>query len=369
MDKLNEFFDFIKSIKMSQVINWLIALAIIIAFCLVSSIISYGIVKLFFRKYEKEEIKKSNIYKTLKIFLKILGIYVASKVIELQQFQDEFIDKCFFVVVIWTLARLISSVFEERQILLEKLNKSAHVNNTLFTTVVSKVVKIVLYIIALYITLKEFGYDISGLATGLGLTGAVVALAAQDFIKQIISGLAIFTDKPFEIGDWVEIGEISGNVEDITIKSTRIRTIEDTIVIVPNDLVTSSNVINWQKIKKRVFRANIKLALETDESTVEKVLNRIRFILKYNEDIIAESISVQLGKIEEDALNIEIYLETTVTKYSEYRDFYNKINLTILNILESQGVELAYPGRNIYLKDSEKLKKSTTKTKPAKILK
>ena len=106
--------------------------------------------------------------------------------------------------------------------------------------------------IKINLSLKEFNYDIGGIATGLGLTGAVVALAAQDIVKQIFAGLTIFIDKPFEIGDWVEVGDISGTVEDITIKSTKIRTIEDTVVTVPNDTMTSSSIINWGKIKKRI---------------------------------------------------------------------------------------------------------------------
>ena len=391
MNKIQEIVDFIKSVEISQVINLVIALFTAIMFILLSQFVSYGLVKLFLRKQKKETIKESSIYKTIKIFLSLLGIYIASKILELESFQNEFIDKCFIVIVIWTLARIIVGIFEIRELLIDKSSKKDEIRkNAFFTSVVTNVLKIVLYVIAIYLTLKEFGYDIGGLATGLGLTGAVVALATQDFIKQIISGLSIFTDKPFEVGDWIDIEEISGTVEDITIKSTKVRTMEDTIVTVPNDLITSTKVINWGKIDRRVFRANLRFALETEENTIEKVINRIKFILRYNEDIIKESINIQVLKIEEDAINIDIYLETVITNYMMYRDFCNKINLTILNILETQGVKLAYPGRNIYIKENTAMykennefnvkedfykkentssKEENKKIKPAKILK
>ena len=391
MNKIQEIIDFIRSVEISQVINLVIALFTAIIFILLSPLISYGLIKLFLRKQKKETIKESSIYKTIKIFLSLSGIYIASKILELESFQNEFIDKCFIVIIIWTVARSIVGIFEVRELLIDKSSKKEEIRkNAFFTSVVTNVLKIVLYVIAIYLTLKEFGYDIGGLATGLGLTGAVVALAAQDFIKQIISGLSIFTDKPFEVGDWIDIEEISGTVEDITIKSTKVRTMEDTIVTVPNDLITSTKVINWGKIDRRVFRANLRFALETEENTIEKVINRIKFILRYNEDIIKESINIQVLKIEEDAINIDIYLETIITNYMMYRDFCNKINLTILNILETQGVKLAYPGRNIYIKENtatykennefnvkeDFYKKENTsskeekkKTKPAKILK
>ena len=387
MNKIEEFINIIKNIEISQITNLVIGIFIVIVFILLGPLFSYGVVKIFLRKQSREEIKESNIYKTIKLFLSLTGVYVASKIIELQEFQNEFMDKCFVVVIIWTLARVIVNIFEARALFIHKSNQKEEIKkNAFFTSVTSNILKIILYIIAVYLTLKEFGYDIGGLATGLGLTGAVVALAAQDFIKQIISGLSIFTDKPFEVGDWIDIEEISGTVEDITIKSTKVKTIEDTVVTVPNDLITSTKVINWGKIKKRVFRANLKFSLETEESTIEKVINRIKFILRYNEDIIKESINIQVLKIESDAINIDIYVETTVTNYMKYRDFCNKINLTILNILETQGVNLAYPGRNIYIKENSMIelkeknslnqkeskssnKEESKKVKPAKIIK
>ena len=366
MNKIEEFLDFFKNIEISQVINLAIALFTIIVFILLSPLISYGIIKLFFRKQNKVNIKNSNIYKTIKTFLSLTGVYIASKIIDLQQFQNEFLDKCFIVIIIWSVARSIVAIFEARELLIDKSNKKEEIKkNAFFTTVFTNILKIILYVIAVYLTLKEFGYDIAGLATGLGITGAVVALAAQDFIKQIISGLSIFTDKPFKVGDWIDIEEISGTVEDITIKSTKVKTIEDTVITVPNDLITSTKVTNWGEINKRVFRANLKFPLETEESTIEKIINRIKFILKYNEDIISKSINIQVLKIEEDAINIDIYLETTITDYRMFRDFCNKINLTILNILETQGVKLAYPGRNIYIKESNMIseKANTQKEK------
>lgn len=377
MDKIQEIVSFIKEIEISSVINLIIALAVIIIFLLLSHILAYWIVRLFVKEQDKKEIKQGDLYKSLKSFFNFSGIYIATKILNLNTDQNLFIDKFYRIVIFWTVARAISGIFEAREILIDKLNKESDIKkNAFMTSVVGKIVKIILYIIALYLSLKEFNYDIGGIATGLGLTGAVVALAAQDIVKQIFAGLTIFIDKPFEIGDWVEVGDISGTVEDITIKSTKIRTIEDTVVTVPNDTMTSSSIINWGKIKKRIYKANLKLALETEETTVEKVINRIRFILKYNKDIIKDSISVQFNKIDNDSINILIYVETTITKYIEYQYFCNKLNLTLLNILETQGVRLAYPGQNIYIKEgkiSTSINSQETKeklsTKPTKIKK
>ncbi len=378
MDKIQELIELIRNIEISQIVNIIIAIVTAIVFLLIGPFICYGILKIFYRNYEKEEIKNLSVYGALKTFFGFLGFYIASKILNLNESQDEFCYKCFEVVATWTLARIVAGVVEAREIFNRKNQKNR--NNALFTSVASKAIRIILYIIALYVTLKIFGYDIGGLATGIGLTGAVVALATQDFIKQIISGLAILTDKPFKIGDWIDIDNVSGTVEDITIKSTKIRTIDDTIVTVPNDLVTSSNVVNWGMISKRVFNANLRLALETEESTMEKLINRIKFILKYNEDIITNSIRVNFIEVEHEALNIEIYVETTVTDYVKYKEFCNKVNLTLLNILDTQGVKLAYPSQNVYIKgetnnadekntDNTKIESPRKRAKPTKIIK
>ncbi len=351
MDKIHEVLEFISNIEISQIINLIIALASAIIALVLAPFISYGILKIFYRKIEKEQIKKFSLFGTLKTFFGILGFYIATKIISLNEMQDAFCDKCFEVVIIWSVARIVCGVFETRSLLLKgQKNKK----NAFFTSVVSIVIKVILYIIALYLTLKIYGYDIGGIATGIGLTGAIVALGAQDFLKQIISGLAIFVDKPFEIDDWIDIDNISGTVEDITIKSIRVRTIEDTVVIVPNDLITSSIVINWGKISKRVYEANLSLALETPERTIEKLINRIKFILKYNEDTITNSIRVTASKINSQSLSIEVYLETTITEYIPYKEFCNKINLTLLNILDTQKVKLSYPRTKYLYKEARR---------------
>ena len=138
---------------------------------------------------------------------------------------------------------------------------------------------------------------------------------------------------------------------------------EDTIVTIDNGVVIDSNIINWSQITKRVYKANLKLPLETDESTVEKIVNRIKFILRYNNNIIGDSIILGLSDIQEDGLNISIYLEYKVLDYNESQKFKANLNLTILNILETQGINLSYPGRNIYIKEVSTLPENIKQVK------
>lgn len=371
MGKINEFIDYIKNLQREQVIEMLIAIVVVILFFVMGSFIAYGILRIFYKKDNREQIRDSKLYKNLRDFIYITGLYVGSRILSLTIEHDQFIAKLYRIAIIWTVANVVCGVFEVQEALNEKfeLQKKYFKRNRKdrFMTVIAKdITRIVVYIAASYLTLKEFNYDLGGLATGLGIVGAVVALAAQDVVKQLIAGVAIVSDKPFEMGDWIEANGVEGTVEEISWRSTKIRNLEDLVITIDNNVLLASNVVNWGKIQKRVYKSNIRLPLETPERDVEKVINRIRFILKYNNEVVRDSISVELLTIQNDALEIEVYLDSTVTDLNDFKAFCNKINLTILNILETQGINLSYPGQNIYIKDYEG-KIAENKIKPVKL--
>lgn len=397
MDKINEFFEYMRSLKQEQVIEIIVAVATLALFITFGSFIAYGILRIFYKKDSRDQIRDSKLYKNIRNFAYISGIYVASLSLEITMDQKAILLKLYKICTIWFIANIVSNSFEVSDALNEKLDlqnlkkkyrgeKEKTKKDKFMEDLSRNIIKIVAYIVATYLSLKEFGYDLGNLVTGLGIVGAVIALAAQDVVKQLIAGAAILSDKPFEIGDWIEANGDEGTVEEITWRSTKIRNSKDEVITIDNNVILSANVTNSGKIKKRVYQTNIRLPLETTEMVVERIINRIRFVLKYNKDVIRDSISVQLLKIDGDGLEIEIYLDTKITNLNAFKAFKNKVNLTILNILETQGVTLAYPGQNIYIKDfNNKLempeapvlltkadiqkskKKSNSKTKPIKV--
>lgn len=365
MDKINELVAWIQSIELSQVINVIICIVAIIFTVIISPFISLAIAKIFGWKKTKKELKNGIIYNALKYFLMATGILWSIRILGLNEEISNFVDKLYRIAIVWVIAKTVSDVFSKGKFFASKFKDKA---NDPMINIINKTIKVVLYILAAYLTLKEFNYDLGGILTGLGLSTAIIALAAQDTFKDVFSGLSIFWDKPFAIGDWVEIGNVSGTVENISFRSTKLRTTEDTIITLQNSAISSQNIVNWGVIKKRIYKANLKLPLETEEVTVEKALNRIRFILRYNKDIIKNSVSVHFNEIKDDGININIYLETSITAYGEYQDFCNKLNLTLLNILETQGIKLAYPGQNIYIKSEPEQNTAIVKhSRPHKI--
>ena len=371
MDFITNFTESIKNIEISSYINLLVAMGILVLFLIFTPIICYQLIKLFYKdanktkksKYEnKQKIKKSTIYKSLYLVFLITGIFIAFKVMDLTSVQDAFVNKMYRIFIIWLIATAIAAIFESRSQILDKANLPINIKrNSIFLSMAGKLIKIVLYIIAGYLSLKEFGFDLGGVATGIGIGSAVLAIAMQDLVKETFAGVLLFMDKPFEIGDWIEANGTSGAVEDLSLRSTRIRTANDTIVTIANDTLISENIVNWGKIGTRILEADINLALETKEITIEKITNRIRFILKYNKDINPDTVLVNFNKIKDTGINVHIRAATSITDYMKYTDFCHKTNLTIMNILESQGVKLAYPGSNVYIKENKTPKEITDK--------
>ncbi len=206
-----------------------------------------------------------------------------------------------------------------------------------------------IYVIAGFMIISELNYDINSLITGLGLTSVVIALAAQDLAQSIISGIAIASDKPFAVGDYVKIGNYEGTVAEIKFRCTRIRTVEDTIVTIQNSTITSSEVVNYSQMTKRRMNITINIPLETNSQKIENITIMLKSVLESDEDVIDDSVRVYIDEIGSSSIKINIYLYTQTTNYDEFLEFKTKINLLITKTLEMDNIKISYPGENVYL--------------------
>ena len=211
----------------------------------------------------------------------------------------------------------------------------------------------ILYIIAGFMIIADLGYDLSGLITGLGLSSVVIALAAQELAENLLSGFAIITDKPFEIGDYIQVGNHAGTVEEIKFRSTKIRTAENAVVTIQNSKIVSESVVNVSKIDKRRVDLNLRLPLDITASQISELIESIKLVLYSNTEVIANSLQVNVGEITDDAITISIYFFVNIIEFTEFLKFKTKANLSVMKLLEDKKVKLAYPSTNIYMKKEE----------------
>ena len=355
MDQINNVINFFKNITQTQWIDLGIAILIVIFFIILSPILAYIIIKMFkFKEKNKRKIKESPAYKPLKVLFVWIGIYIGIVVLNLPQNVMENIDKVFRIALICIVAKgLINFVDPQKGIVRRLRNESMPDGNKTVANFTSKILKYVIYVGAGLLILTVFNINPSSLIAGLGVVSAVVALAAQDFVKNLISGFSILSDKPFLVGDWIAVGTDEGEVIEISFRCTKIKTSDDSIITIQNSVFTTTNVVNWSRMQQRRYLLNIKLPLETNSDKIERIIGRIKFVLSNNKDVKKDSIGVRFNTIDIDGVNLIIYMYTDIIAYADYLAFREKVNEDILKVLESENVRIAYPGQNVYVHQIE----------------
>ena len=356
MDQIVEFIENIKQITYVQIVDILIAIAIVIIFRIFSSSIAYIIIRMFKLKVEnKKKIKESAFYNPLKIFFNLLGVYIAviflKKPLNISNEVMGFVTKAFQIISIIAFARGLAASFVPKSTLVKKMKaKRNNIDDSMFEFIL-KIVRVIIYIVAGLIIITLLGVNLNTLVAGLGIGGVIVTLAAQDTAKNLFGGFVIFIDKPFVVGDWIEMSPYEGIVEDITFRSTRVRTFENSIVNIPNSIISDTSIVNWSKMEKRRYKTNLCIQKDTPLEKLERFQAKVKNMLQEREGIYDDSIIVNFDEIRDDGLNVLICSYTDSVDYSSYIAEKESINTKIMKILREENIELARDTRTVYLKD------------------
>ena len=354
MEQLVEFWNRLTSI---QIVDIIIAIGIVVFFRVFSGTFSYMIIKVFKIKSKKaKEIKESAFFRPLKIFFIILGIYLAivflRAPLQINEQVMDIVTKAFKIISVIEIAVGLANSFTSKTILGKKLRKSLNekMDDTVFEFVL-KITRVFIYIIAIFLVLAILEINLTGLIAGLGLGGVIVTLAAQDTAKNLFGGAMIFIDKPFVVGDWIEMDNYEGTIEDITFRTTRIRTFENALVNIPNAIIADASVTNWSKMEKRRYKTNLCVELDTPLEKLELLKTRIEKMLQERESVFDDSIIVRFDQITDNGMNILIYTYTNSVSYASYLKEVEDINVKIMKILNEENIELAYDTKTVYVKN------------------
>ena len=255
------------------------------------------------------------------------------------------------IIVSRILIKILTAKSSKIRKMQEKINVSRGKSNTKNESeFLAKIIKVIINIVSVILIIQELGFDLQGLIAGLGLGTVVITLAAQDTAKNLFGGLVIFLDKPFKVGDYIQLSNYTGTVEEITFRSTAIRTLDDTVLHIPNSEVSSVAITNWNELKRRRYITNLTITLDTPLEKVEKVRKEIENMLSKEEDILEETISVKFQNILDSGIQIVVIAYTNNTNYAPYLELKEKLNYKIMHLLEENKVELAYDTQTIYVK-------------------
>lgn len=200
-------------------------------------------------------------------------------------------------------------------------------------------IKVLIGILGLLLILKyTFNYDVKGLVTGLSIVGAAVALALKESLENLIASVIIFFDKPFATGDVVKVNNVTGTVEKIGLRSTRIRSDAKTYITVPNKQMVDSIVDNQSNRTQRKAELRLEIRPATPPQKVQQLLSGLKEILT-NQEI--ENFNLFLNDISAAALIINAEYFTAPDDATTFQNIKQKVNLQVLTLLDSLGIEVA----------------------------
>ncbi|RJR14916.1 mechanosensitive ion channel family protein [Candidatus Microgenomates bacterium] len=281
-------------------------------------------------------------------FYIFLAFYVSVTLLQLPENVTQFLQAVLFIVIIY---QLIGAV----QIFIDYIGArhiKPNVEHSEAVDVLKLISKIVLWSIGILLILSNLGVNITSLIAGLGIGGIAVALAVQNILGDLLSSFAIYFDKPFQLGDFIIVGDKMGVVKHIGVKTTRIQALQGEELVIPNQQLTSSQIQNFKKMEKRRVPFKINLSLDTPLGKAKQFPKDVEAFLQKMDDIVFDR--AHLLSIGQYALEYEIVYYVMGGDYTKYMDIQQDINWHILQILEKDKISLAIPARYIRMQNVNK---------------
>lgn len=213
------------------------------------------------------------------------------------------------------------------------------------------VVKYLIIILGAIFILQELNFDVAALIASLGVVGIGISLASQDTVSNIFGFAAIVTDNPFEVGDFIKTPDVSGTVEQVGFRSTRIRQLDQALVTVPNNLLTNAVVLNWSRLYKRRINFTIGLTYATTAQQLRAVVHHIREMLLNAEDVDPETVVVHFVDFGASSLDILIICQVLIADWGVFTARKEDLYLEIMDIVEKLGLGFAFPSQSVYIEN------------------
>ncbi len=283
----------------------------------------------------------------------LAGLYLAlsilplpSEPLDVKRFTFAVLTSIFIALIIWVATRLVEGLTgiwgEQAKTTETKLDDQ-------LVPIVRRSLKVFMYIIGVVLILQNLGYSVGSLIAGLGLSSLGLALASKDTAANLFGSVVIFLDKPFQIGDWIEVGDVEGTVEDVGLRTTRVRTFANSLVTVPNSLFTTSSVNNWSQMKKRRIKMTIGVTYDASPEKIDRLVKEIRQIIEDDQDIRSDFYLVNFDHFGVSSLDIFIYCFTITTNWSAFLEAKQTFMLKIMYCVKNLGLSFAFPTQTVHV--------------------
>lgn len=354
---INDFFQ--QTYFQNRVIDYIIAIAIFILLVISIQITKSILLKLLKNWVKKTTTKIDNKFvkafeEKIKPFLNLIyfgAFYISIKRLTMNLQIERFFN--IFVIILLTFfgIRFLLSItiygLETYWVKKEKNQAKKQALKGIIT-----ILKIIVWGIFLIILLDNLGIKISALVAGLGIGGIAIALAAQSVLGDLFSYFIIFFDRPFEIGDFIIIGDFLGTVEDIGIKTTRLRSLGGEELIFSNQDLTNSRVRNYKRMNRRRIVFKFGVIYQTTLTQLKKIPQIVEEIITQIPEATFDR--AHFAAYADFSLNFEVVYYINSSDYKKYMDIQQEINFQLKETFEKQKIEFAYPTQTVFLSNENK---------------
>ena len=253
----------------------------------------------------------------------------------------------YFTAIAWLLALLVKLVGET--IIFTQRPKSAVAFNPPLVRLLYRLIAVLIVVYVGLYAAETLGIPVAPLLAGLGVGGLAIALAVRPTLENIVGGFMLFADKPVQVGEFCEFGDKSGTVEEIGLRSTRLRAVDRTVITVPNSEFSQLQLINITRRDRIMFKCRIGLRCETNSEQLRYVIAKLREMLIRHERVMPQPLRVRFIEIGISSLDVEILAYISSTNYNEYLGIREDLNLRIMDIVAEAGTDFAFPSQTIYM--------------------
>jgi small-conductance mechanosensitive channel len=298
-----------------------------------------------------DEILK-NIKKPIYAFVFIFGARYALEFLSFFQDYAELMNSVFYLAEIFLIAFIITRVIN---VLLAWYagKRSREKMSDHFIYVMRNIINGLVALFAFIFILWVFQIDLSGAIVGLGVGGIIIGFALQSVLVDFFSAFSIYFDRPFEIGDFVIIGNYAGTVQKITLKSTRIKLLQGEELVISNTDLSSSSLRNFKKMRRRRISFSFGVTYDTDTKKLKKIPDIIKSVIDPKKiDHVDRLDRVHFTEFGDYSLKFEVIYFMKSQDFLKYRNAQQAINFGIHESFEKEGIEMAFPTQTIYMENS-----------------
>ena len=278
------------------------------------------------------------------ILIHSISVYLLQPPLLYRFYYFRFVAALLAVCFAWFVSRAADRGFEEAV----NRTRAHRKGGESILVLMQRLTSIVFLTLALLVALAIFGFDVRTTLAGLGIGGLALALAAQKTLENFVGGVSLLADKAVEVGDFCRIGDQLGTVEDIGLRSLKLRTLDQNLLVVPNGLLAQIQFQNMQSRSKLLINQNFLLRIETQVEQLRYVLDRVQSMLNEHPGIESKTSRVRVANFAGAAFEVELFAYCKTSDWAEFTAIRQDVILKIAEIVEAAGTRFAAPTRLTY---------------------